>query len=70
MALALAHPGAGIVVDSRGQVFFADTGVGVWKIDGQGDLGRVPGRAYHWMTVDAAGVLTPGKTLPKGREVL
>ena len=27
-----AHPGAGIVVDRRGRVYFVDTGGGVWGI--------------------------------------
>ena len=48
-----AHPGSGIVVDRHGQVYFVDTGSGVWKIDAQGKLTRVPGKAFHWMTIDA-----------------
>jgi hypothetical protein len=55
VSFALAHPGSGIVVDSEGQVFFADTGAGVWKIDLHGELARVPGPALHWMTIDHAG---------------
>ena len=34
----LAHPGSGIVVDRQGQVYFVDTGQGVWKLDTQGRL--------------------------------
>jgi len=34
----MAHPGSGIVVDRRGEVYFIDTGAGVWKIDLQGKL--------------------------------
>lgn len=59
------HPGSGIVVDRRGQVFFVDTGAGVWKIDARGALTRVPGPAFHWMTMDADDRI--GKTrLPSG----
>ena len=29
----MAHPGSGIVVDRRGEIYFVDTGSGVWKID-------------------------------------
>jgi len=49
---AWAHPGSGIVVDRRGQVYFADTGQGVWKIDQQGRLGAHEGAAYHWLAID------------------
>ena len=50
-----AHPGSGIVVDKQGQVFFTDTGQGVWKIDGQGKLTRLPASLFHWMAIDEAG---------------
>jgi sugar lactone lactonase YvrE len=50
-----AHPGSGIVVDKQGQVFFTDTGQGVWKIDGQGKLTHLPASLFHWMTIDEAG---------------
>src|SRR5262249_10525449 len=53
-----AHPGAGIVVDRRGQVFFIDTGAGVWKIDLQGRLEKHRGDAFHWMAIDHRGGLT------------
>src|SRR5215216_994106 len=52
---AYAHPGSGIVVDKQGQVFFTDTGQGVWKIDGQGNLTRLPASLFHWMAIDEAG---------------
>ena len=51
----LAHPGSGIVVDRQGQVYFVDTGIGVWKIDLRGVLVRHEGPAYHWMTIDHEG---------------
>src|SRR6202162_1670262 len=50
---AVAHPGSAIVVDRNGQIYFVDTGTGVWKIDVHGTLTRVPGPAFHWMTIDA-----------------
>jgi len=48
-----AHPGSGIVVDADGQVYFLDTGSGLWRIDGQGKLTHLPGPRYHWLTLDA-----------------
>ena len=53
--VALAHPGSGIVVDAKGQVYFTDTGEGVWKIDADGKLVRMPGSAWHFMAGDLAG---------------
>jgi sugar lactone lactonase YvrE len=49
---ALAHPGSAIVVDRLGQVWFLDTGDGLWKIDTRGALIRVGGDRFHWMTLD------------------
>ncbi len=50
-----AHPGSGIVVDARGDVYFIDTGTGAWKIDGSGRLTRLGGQAFHWMALDGSG---------------
>lgn len=47
-----AHPGSGIVVDRQGQVYFLDTGAGVWKIDLHGNVTQLPGPRFHWMTID------------------
>lgn len=47
-----AHPGSGIVVDRRGEVYFMDTGSGVWKIALDGKLTHLPGPRFHWMTID------------------
>ncbi len=49
---ALAHPGSGIVVDAQGQVYFTDTGEGVWKVDANGKVARMPGSAWHFMAGD------------------
>lgn len=62
---AAAHPGSGIVVDRRGQIFFLDTGAGLWKIDAQGALTSVPGPRFHWMTMDSDGRFAKGP-LPSG----
>jgi hypothetical protein len=48
----MAHPGSGIVVDRRGEVYFLDTGSGVWKIDLHGKLTHLSGPMFHWMTID------------------
>ncbi|MDP1676279.1 MAG: SMP-30/gluconolactonase/LRE family protein [Bacteroidota bacterium] len=52
-----AHPGSGIVVDRQGNIYFVDTGSGVWKIDLTGKLTRIPGPSYHWMAIDVDGRL-------------
>ena len=51
----LAHPGSGIVLDKEGNVYFTDTGKGVWKIDKQGKLSFLPASRFHWMTIDTIG---------------
>jgi hypothetical protein len=48
----MAHPGSGIVVGRGGEVYFLDTGSGVWKIDLHGKLTHLPGPRFHWMTID------------------
>ena len=58
-----AHPGSGIVVDRHGNIYFVDTGGGVFKIDRNGRLSRLQGPAYHWMAIDIDGRLT-NVTLP------
>jgi hypothetical protein len=50
-----AHPGSGIVVDKDGNVYFTDTGQGVWKIDPKGTLTYLPSSRFHWMAIDEAG---------------
>lgn len=49
----LAHTGSGIAVDRFGQVYFLDTGSGLWKIDTQGKLTRLSRTQFHWMAIDA-----------------
>lgn len=50
-----AHPGSGIVVDKAGNVYFTDTGQGIWKIDIKGKLTYLPSSRFHWMDIDEAG---------------
>jgi streptogramin lyase len=52
---ASAHPGSGIVVDKEGNIYFTDTGKGVWKIDRTGKLSYIPASKFHWITIDAIG---------------
>jgi streptogramin lyase len=63
---ALAHPGSGIVVGRGGDIYFLDTGAGVWKVDTQGRLTRHRGSAYHWLAIDPSDRFTqrdmPGNT--------
>jgi len=63
MPSTLAHPGSGIVADSQGQVYFVDTGQGVWRADSRGELVLIHTRAYHWMAVDEKGHFAAPHTL-------
>lgn len=47
-----AHPGSGIAVDKYGQVYFLDTGSGLWKIDTLGRLSRISTVKFHWLAMD------------------
>jgi len=58
-----AHPGSGLVTDRLGNIYFVDTGSGVWKIDPAGKLTHVSTVAYHWMAIDIDGSLAK-VTLP------
>jgi DNA-binding beta-propeller fold protein YncE len=49
----MAHPGSGIAVDRLGQVYFLDTGSGLWKIDRGGKLTKLWGLLPHWLAIDA-----------------
>jgi len=63
-APAMAHPGSAIVVDRLGQIWFLDTGDGLWKIDTNGVLVRIGGNRFHWMTIDQDNRFI-GATLPR-----
>jgi DNA-binding beta-propeller fold protein YncE len=49
----MAHPGSGIAVDRLGQVYFLDTGSGLWKIDRYGKVTKLSGLLPHWLAIDA-----------------
>ena len=46
------HPGSGILVDRLGQVYFIDTGSGLWKIDARGALSHLSPLRNHWLAMD------------------
>jgi len=52
---ATAHPGSGIVINKKGEIFFTDTGRGVWKIDNLGKLSYIPSSRFHWLALDDIG---------------
>lgn len=64
-ATLFAHPGSGIVVDRLGQVYFVDTGSGLWKIDTRGRLVKIAEPRFHWLTLDALDRFS-GARLPSG----
>jgi len=49
---ATAHPGAGIAVDRAGQIFFIDTGSGLWRIDTAGKFTHLSRTLFHWLALD------------------
>ena len=51
-ASAFGHPGSGILVDRLGQIFFIDTGSGLWKIDARGSLTHLSPLRNHWLAMD------------------
>jgi sugar lactone lactonase YvrE len=59
-----AHPGSGIAVDQEGNVYFVDTGSGIWKLDRKGKLSKLSAPAFHWMTTDIDSRLA-AVTLPR-----
>lgn len=61
-----AHPGSGIALDRAGNVFFVDSGSGLWKIDTAGKISKIPGAAYHWMALDATNAFARTR-LPRER---
>src|SRR5262245_40801837 len=46
------HPGSGILVDKLGQIYFIDTGSGLWKIDSKGTPSRLSPLLNHWIAMD------------------
>src|SRR5918994_5046344 len=60
-ASALAHPGSGILVDRLGQVYFIDTGSGLWKIDTRGALTHLSPLRNHWLAMDPSDRFTQAR---------
>jgi len=57
----MAHPGSGIAVDHKGQVYFLDTGSGLWKIDTQGKVTHLSEIKFHWLALDENNVFAEGR---------
>jgi len=51
-ASSMAHLGSGIAVDRLGQIYFLDTGSGLWKIDTLGKLTKLSVLQPHWFVID------------------
>src|SRR5215813_8687646 len=62
----MAHPGSGIAVDRQGQIYFLDTGSGLWRIDSQGRVSQLSRLLYHWLAIDD-GSRFMNTTLPRER---
>jgi hypothetical protein len=62
-ASALAHPGSGILVDRLGQIYFIDSGSGVWSLDMKGSLSHLSPLRNHWIALDPNNRFT-GSRLP------
>lgn len=57
----LAHPGSGIAVDKLGQVYFLDTGSGLWKIDTLGRVFKISDYRFHWLALDVNNAFEKGQ---------
>ena len=57
----MAHPGSGIAVDRQGQVYFLDTGSGLWRIDTQGKVTRLSETLFHWLALDENNLFSRGR---------
>lgn len=64
-ASATAHPGSGIAVDRAGQIFFIDTGSGLWRIDTAGKFKHLSRTLFHWLALDEDNRFT-NTQLPSG----
>lgn len=56
-----AHPGSGIAVDRRGQVYFLDTGSGLWKIETEGRVSQLLKVNFHHLAIDLNDVFANGR---------
>ncbi|NUM55935.1 MAG: hypothetical protein HUU46_20030 [Candidatus Hydrogenedentes bacterium] len=53
--LAFAHPGSGIVADASGDVYFSDTGHGIWKVTSDGAVSSPSQARGHFLAIDPQG---------------
>ena len=60
-ATALGHPGSGILVDRIGQIYFIDTGSGLWKIDTRGAVTNLSPLRNHWLAMDPSDRFTQSR---------
>lgn len=64
---ATAHPGSGIVIDKQGNLYFTDTGFGIWKVSTDGRLTKFHDNAFHWLAIDMDGCIRQGARSSYGR---
>jgi len=55
VTLSLAHPGSGIVVNKKGEIFIADLSRGLLKIDAHGKVTTIGQEGGHWLALDETG---------------
>lgn len=60
-ASALAHPGSGIAIDRLGQIYFLDTGSGLWRIDARGAVTHLSPMRNHWLAIDTGDAFTKNR---------
>jgi len=58
---AAGHPGSGIVVDRLGQIYFLDTGSGLWRLDTRGGLTHLSPLRNHWVAIDESNAFTQAR---------
>jgi len=60
-ASTVAHPGSAIAVDRQGQIFFIDTGSGLWRVDKEGQLTHLSQNRFHWLALDENNLFATGR---------
>jgi streptogramin lyase len=61
MLAGAAEPGSGIVVDPERQVWFTDSGTGVWRLNGRGEMTLQFKHPAQWLGFDADGRYSKSK---------
>jgi hypothetical protein len=62
-AVAFAHPGSGIVTDRSRNLYFNDTGEGVWQFGTHPKPRLISAQAYHWLAIDEKGHFANSESL-------